>query len=1163
MSGGDDRFELLAKRTETLRALAERPRMKPALMDRLGVSRSTVDRAVSELQAAGLVESTDDGYATSATGQLALERYDAFRTETTAIFDAAPVLAGLPPAADVPVAMLAGSETVHATETAPYRPIERFLRALGDADRYRALLPTVTDARQLRVLYDRVIGAGATAELVAPAAVIEQLEADFAGQLTTMADTERFEVRSLPSATAAEAASDADGATPPYGVAVLESDGAVTAWLLVYRDDGALAGVVMNDAAEATDWARAQYRTHRAAAQPVTDQLREPSAPATPLPPSLQREGFVHLSASLFADGGTDPPSIAWRAGLDLQDVYAGRAVERTAPDTGTSLTTTITDTLQAETHCAVIGPPGIGKSTVCKQVACAWYADGDGPVLYRRGTDDATPFASVADLVETVHRVPGRPLVVVEDATRSHAVAIADAIDRLDQAAAAVLVDARETEWREAVDDDRGQLLHDAVETVRVPALSDRDRARLVERVETTLDASVPDSLAPLDQDSGAARTDQSSAMRSTAPHAAETPSLFLHRLVTESTASEPGATDAPPTTLDAEFDNLLDDLEAVDGLAAGLTVNLLNVAGVAVDPAHVRAMADGTADVILETLTGSVFLETDAAARTVHHAWSLRLLTRAAERRPASAAAAIEHGVAALTDLGSDPVTRATLRTDTAGRWLDDVAADPEAWVASLMRRLFETLRSLPALAALFDHEGTRVRLPDSLPPEVELDCRIDRAKAHTDARNDDRAATALARADDRLQAVADDLDEASCGHYRAELAMARGTLARQREDLSTATEQYHAALDHAEGIASPRQRGRALNGLGAVAGMHGDMTEAVEHFTDALAASRTADDVVTQSNVLRNLGNVAVLRGDHETAVGHYEESISLARRHGLFSALAGRYVSLGEAHLKRAAYDEAATAYREGLQVAQRVGAPGPEANAVGGLAELALERGNLAEAEERFDRAVALFEQLDSPRWLAKAKHQSGVLARRRGDVETALDRLRAAAATAETVDDARLRAEVDTDLGFAELAAGDDDRAADRFRRALQSWDDTGLEVPSGRAKRGLAAVAFDRGALADAERYVEEALARLRDGDRQRDVAEAQLLAGRIAASQDDPDHARECLRTAAESFEAIGADDRAATATDALDALAESLGPPDADGRQNQSPVEGGGDT
>jgi Mn-dependent DtxR family transcriptional regulator len=54
--------------------LAETPAEKGVLAGELDRSRSTVDRAVRDPEAAGLVERTDGGYATTLAGRLAAER---------------------------------------------------------------------------------------------------------------------------------------------------------------------------------------------------------------------------------------------------------------------------------------------------------------------------------------------------------------------------------------------------------------------------------------------------------------------------------------------------------------------------------------------------------------------------------------------------------------------------------------------------------------------------------------------------------------------------------------------------------------------------------------------------------------------------------------------------------------------------------------------------------------------------------------------------------------------------------------------------------------------------------------------------------------------------------------------------------------------------------
>ena len=85
----DDRIDLVAKRVDLLEALAAGPRYKPALVEATGDSRSTVDRAIRELEAAGLIERTDEGFWATLAGRLAAERYRAFVAEETRVLDSA------------------------------------------------------------------------------------------------------------------------------------------------------------------------------------------------------------------------------------------------------------------------------------------------------------------------------------------------------------------------------------------------------------------------------------------------------------------------------------------------------------------------------------------------------------------------------------------------------------------------------------------------------------------------------------------------------------------------------------------------------------------------------------------------------------------------------------------------------------------------------------------------------------------------------------------------------------------------------------------------------------------------------------------------------------------------------------------------------------------
>jgi predicted transcriptional regulator len=65
-----DVLDVLVQRTDYLACVLDGPREKPALVDELDVSRSTVERATDTLETVNLVESSDNGYQTTSTGNL-------------------------------------------------------------------------------------------------------------------------------------------------------------------------------------------------------------------------------------------------------------------------------------------------------------------------------------------------------------------------------------------------------------------------------------------------------------------------------------------------------------------------------------------------------------------------------------------------------------------------------------------------------------------------------------------------------------------------------------------------------------------------------------------------------------------------------------------------------------------------------------------------------------------------------------------------------------------------------------------------------------------------------------------------------------------------------------------------------------------------------------
>ncbi len=234
-------LDLLARRAELLDRIAERPADKPALGDALGVSRSTVDRAVRELAERGFIERCGDGYRTTAAGRLAAASYGEFRRRSEGIRAAADVLDVLPPDAPLDARALAGAEVVAADGGDPERPARRIAELVGRADEVRGAGGLVAD-RYVRLYRDRILDGTAVRVVLAPAS-LERLLAGHADAVAAALETGLVELRESPDA-------------PPFGLRLYSRDDETTMSVTVYDDD--LRGIICNDDPGAVEWA-AEY----------------------------------------------------------------------------------------------------------------------------------------------------------------------------------------------------------------------------------------------------------------------------------------------------------------------------------------------------------------------------------------------------------------------------------------------------------------------------------------------------------------------------------------------------------------------------------------------------------------------------------------------------------------------------------------------------------------------------------------------------------------------------------------------------------------------------------------------------------------------------------------------------------------------------------------
>ncbi|ELZ36674.1 transcriptional regulator [Halorubrum tebenquichense DSM 14210] len=677
---------VVERRLDFLERLAAEPLRKHELVDALGHSRSTVNRAVDELEAAGLVAGETDGYRTTLPGRLLADEYRGVLTVADDLAAAGDVLDPLGAGADVSPAILRDAETYRAAAPDPYRPLEVLDDALADADGVAAALPAFPYPRIAERLRRTAVGGGVVDLALAERAYRHAADR-FPDDLGAVARREGCRIASV----------DA------VDVGVVAADG--VALLLVFDGDGTLHGAASSTDPEALAWAETRVRDligrgrdggealaamDRGAA-PATDDRSaagdsaESDAPGGDAPEAstggngdggalfgpadpgergrdaLSAQGFHAVDGDRLA--GDPDPRGPLRATASFPEVDAGYVLDRTAARGGErrSIAGLLVDGLAEGADHALVGPPGSGKSTVCRSVAVEWYRSGRGPVTYR-ASGGGEAFTATERLRERVAGGDGHHLVVVEDAVDPGAAeSVGVARELADRDDVSFLFDARE----EPYDDPDGLPLSPAdlryrrrIETVRIPRLDEREVERFVRHVaERTGSAPAADP--------GSLLAD---VRRADDERVGELLCL-VHRLVRaadgagaadidEATRNTPDEDDAGPTSgLETAVAAAVREVESRPPPTADVAVlvNLLNVAGVtdvgtlayALVDCPERGVSRGddgdpspTVEGVrraLDRLTGTALVGSgDGGYRTVHDEWSVLFLERLVEREP-----------------------------------------------------------------------------------------------------------------------------------------------------------------------------------------------------------------------------------------------------------------------------------------------------------------------------------------------------------------------------------------------------------------------------------------------------------------------------------------------------------------------------------------------
>lgn len=1054
-------LSLLTKRADFITELSRRPLEKREMVDVLGYSRATVNRAIRDLEEARLVKPTDKGYEPTLSATEAVETYEGFLDREDYILDSTEVVYPLDHTEELSSDVLVEAEFFAVGEGSTEGNATRLREGIEGVESVRLVVPSEEGLLLLEKCQ----------EVLKPKE--QQVELFLDEELYANVRSTRQSLTSL----AAEGGKVATVTSVGFFVALLDDGDQQSVFVLVYDPEVGEFGALRNETEASINWAtdflaRLEERSTRVDDELETAYLNDrvdisnKQDAVESVPRVLEEEGFVALSEEYFDLHEPRPLNTALRTGLSLADVREGHATERVDAD-GDPLSEQVLRTLRSGRDCAVTGKPGSGKSTLCKVVAEKWYDRDLGAVIYRESGQGA-PFESLASLRGYLQRVDRDVLVVVEDAMRPEAnkvLQIAEEFEGWD--GVHFLFDSRESAWCETrklpVDAALREYQQQSIDEIQLGSPDERECREFVKKYRDTTGKDIQktgeDLVLELEGD------DATSGGMFLLAH---TVCLRADPLVSDDSVTPTKLTEDVQSRLRALADEGSRPL-----LRAAMLSQFLNVAEMPLYEEFFHAVSLNTTeqtDVVSSLKRHGLLFKDDEGEtlRSVHSQWSKLFMQEALEVLPNSPELFGE-SVDAVLRLVQDE----SFRKEVSTRGGHDLLAqrlntDATKWSDDFVEQLFKVGEDINFLAPYYGRfSSPTFEIREVCSCAVVYDCDYRRAKIlGRSGKMEDSF--------DEYQRVIGSIYRTSnpdrLSEQLANCFAGVGTGLRYQGRYDAAEAHVQHALGIFQEVENRERVGDCLLSLGMIANYRSQYDEAARYYEGARDAFEETGARKKVSNALGNLAVSHADRGNYDEAEKYARESLEIRREVGFNLGIAQCYNLIARAVISRGEIQKGLEYHRDSLAIAMDLGNPEWKCTAFSNLGNTSLMLGRLGDAEEYLRRGLNVFEDRDD----ADTRYNLARVLRRKGEYEEAREHAESGLSRAVEVEDRRGQARCRHVLGEIAQTAGDYEAAREHFSASIDTFRELSLEGPKISSQTALGRLEVEVGNIDSARHYIQ-----------------------------------------------------------------------------------------